>query len=73
MTDINLQCTIHKYSFEELDKTDQDLIRKAMKATDNSYAPYSGFSVGAAVLMDNGRVYLGANQENAAYPSGLCA
>lgn len=73
MTDINLQCTIHKYSFEELDKNDQDLIRKAMKATDNSYAPYSGFSVGAAVLMDNGRVYVGANQENAAYPSGLCA
>ena len=44
-----------------------------MKATDNSYAPYSNFRVGAAVLMDNGVIYIGANQENAAYPLGLCA
>ncbi len=49
-----------------------DLIRRAWVARDGSYSPYTGFAVGAAVLTDRG-VYTGANVENAAYPSGICA
>jgi len=58
---------------EELTSIDKDLISKAIKATNNSYSPYSHFSVGAAVLLANGEIVTGSNQENAAYPSGLCA
>ena len=49
------------------------LLEKAIEATKSSYAPYSGFNVGAAVLMGNGEIVTGSNQENAASPSGLCA
>ena len=49
------------------------LLEKAIEATKSSYAPYSGFNVGAAVLMGNGEIVTGSNQENAAYPSGICA
>jgi cytidine deaminase len=49
------------------------LLEKAIEATKYSYAPYSGFNVGAAVLMGNGEIVTGSNQENAASPSGLCA
>ncbi|MDO5447076.1 MAG: cytidine deaminase [Prevotellaceae bacterium] len=73
MEDIEIKSVIHKYAFDELAEDEKKLLQKAMKATDNSYAPYSKFRVGAAVLMDNGVTYIGANQENAAYPSGLCA
>ena len=58
---------------EELDKKDQELVAAAIKATDNSYAKYSNFRVGAAVRLADGSVIIGANQENAAFPSGLCA
>ncbi|NPA38095.1 MAG: cytidine deaminase [Chlorobi bacterium] len=51
----------------------QNLVEKAISAGKNAYAPYSGFSVGAAVLLENGEIITGSNQENAAYPSGLCA
>ena len=57
----------------EMEGEDQELIQQAMKACGLAYAPYSNFFVGAAVLLENGEVVLGANQENAAYPSGLCA
>lgn len=50
-----------------------DLVEKAMEAARKAYAPYSHYLVGAAVLLENGEVYTGNNQENAAYPSGLCA
>ena len=60
-------------SFDELSKEDQQLINEARKAADNAYAPYSQFHVGAAALLENGIVVRGNNQENAAYPSGLCA
>lgn len=73
MENIKHVCNILKCSIDELSEVEQKLIHKAIKATDNSYAPYSKFSVGAAVLMDNGVTYIGANQENAAFPSGLCA
>ena len=49
------------------------LVEKAIEATKSSYAPYSNFNVGAAVLMGNGDIVTGSNQENAASPSGLCA
>jgi len=50
-----------------------ELVDKAREATGNSYSPYSNFSVGAALLLENGEIITGSNQENAAYPSGLCA
>jgi cytidine deaminase len=49
------------------------LLERAQQALKNAYAPYSAFKVGAAVLLDNGQIIIGNNQENAAYPSGLCA
>lgn len=60
-------------SIEELPADEKELLKAAQKATDNAYAPYSKFHVGAAVLLKNGEVITAANQENAAYPSGLCA
>ena len=61
------------YSFEELDQAKQRLINKAKEQVDKAYAPYSGFKVGAAVELENGELLAGSNQENAAYPSGICA
>lgn len=58
---------------DELTPTEQALVQKAIDATQNSYARYSNFHVGAACLLENGEVVIGANQENAAFPSGLCA
>ncbi len=60
-------------SLEELPKEIQDLMSQAVTIRKNAYAPYSKFRVGAALLLDNNNVVLGSNQENAAYPSGLCA
>ncbi|MBB1192299.1 cytidine deaminase [Flavobacterium sp. SOK18b] len=51
----------------------QDLMKQAVEVRKNAYAPYSKFRVGVAILLDNGEVIVGSNQENAAYPSGLCA
>lgn len=51
----------------------QDLMAQAVEVRKNAYAPYSQFRVGVAILLDNGKVVVGSNQENAAYPSGLCA
>lgn len=60
-------------STSELTSVEQALVNSARNATKGSYSPYSHFAVGAAVLLDDGTVVLGANQENGAYPSGLCA
>lgn len=57
----------------ELSEENQELMSKAVAARKNAYAPYSSFQVGAAALMENGEVVIGSNQENASYPSGLCA
>ncbi|SDQ47208.1 cytidine deaminase [Flagellimonas zhangzhouensis] len=57
----------------ELSQMEQKLLQQADTARLNAYAPYSNFKVGAAVLMENGEVVIGNNQENAAYPAGLCA
>lgn len=64
---------ILKEDWCELSKLDQDMINQAYSAGENAYAPYSKFKVGACVLLKNGQVVLGSNQENIAYPSGLCA
>jgi len=61
------------YSHEELSEENRHLINAAINATHRSYAPYSHFSVGAAVQLDNGVIVTGSNQENVAFPSGLCA
>ena len=57
----------------ELEMEDKELIANAREAFTTAYAPYSGFLVGASVLLDNGEIINGSNQENVAYPSGLCA
>ena len=53
--------------------TDQELVRMALEARAQAYAPYSGFAVGAAILCSDGAVYTGCNIENASYPCGICA
>lgn len=60
-------------STHELPKKVQELMRQAANARSSSYSPYSRFQVGAALLLDNGEIVLGSNQENASYPVGLCA
>lgn len=60
-------------SIDELSKEDSRLVNLAIEAQKGSYSPYSNFSVGAAVLLENGEIIQGSNQENGAYPSGLCA
>src|SRR6056297_3058403 len=60
-------------SQDELNAEHKRLIEEAKEAAQKAYAPYSKFKVGAAVLLKNGEVIQGNNQENAAYPSGLCA
>ncbi|HET7733636.1 MAG TPA: cytidine deaminase [Paludibacter sp.] len=61
------------YHFDELQIPQQKLINKAKEQVSKAYAPYSGFLVGAAVELENGEIFAGSNQENSAYPSGLCA
>lgn len=60
-------------SIDQLEAKDRELVQAAIEATRLSYAPYSNFNVGAAVMFTDGEIVKGANQENAAYPSGLCA
>jgi cytidine deaminase len=60
-------------SLEDLPNDISNLMAQAIAVRKNAYAPYSKFRVGAAILLDNGQIVLGSNQENAAYPSGLCA
>lgn len=58
---------------DELTEDERRLLAEAKEATYRSYSPYSHFSVGAAVLLDDGTIVAGSNQENSAFPSGLCA
>jgi cytidine deaminase len=69
---ITTHLTVYK-SMEDLPKEDLELLKLARKAVKSAYAPYSQFFVGAAILLANGKISIGNNQENAAYPSGLCA
>lgn len=73
MKDLIIESVIKVYQVDELSQADQALLLAAKEATTRSYAPYSHFAVGAALLLKDGTVVTGTNQENAAYPSGLCA
>ncbi len=73
MREIHLSLSTEALRYEELSAEEQRLVDAAREATLRSYAPYSHFSVGAAVLLENGETVSGTNQENAVYPSGLCA
>jgi cytidine deaminase len=74
MTSKEIKIAYQEYgSLDELVPKDRELAEAAIKATEGSYAPYSRFNVGAAVRLDSGLIVKGSNQENAAYPSGLCA
>lgn len=65
---------VYEYkSADELPAEDRELVMEAREAAKKAYAPYSRFHVGAALLLDNGEIFSGNNQENAAYPAGLCA
>lgn len=73
MKELKLEQIIKIYSLDELTNEYRKLYSTALLAAENAYAPYSRFRVGAAVLLANGEIVIGSNQENAAYPSGLCA
>ncbi len=73
MKERKIQIKYNEFGHGELNTRDKELVGFAFKAAKNAYAPYSKFRVGAAILLDDGTVVSGNNQENAAYPSGLCA
>jgi cytidine deaminase len=74
MKEINITTSIIVYNgIEDLPSEVQLLMHQAIEARKNAYAPYSKFKVGAAIFLENNKTVLGSNQENAAYPSGLCA
>jgi len=74
MKEIKIESTLYVFdNVNELPNEALSLMQKAIEARGKAYAPYSKFYVGAALLLDNGEVITGNNQENASYPSGLCA
>lgn len=74
MKKFDLSVSVEEYnSFDELPATDKILMEHAQQSNKSSYAPYSHFHVGAALRLEDGTVVCGNNQENVAYPSGLCA
>ena len=74
MTSKEIKIAYREYgNIDQLEPKDKELAQAAIEATKGSYAPYSHFNVGAAVRLDNGQIVKGSNQENAAYPSGICA
>ena len=74
MKEIQIETKLSVFeSFEELSNSEKEFMNQAIEIRKKAYAPYSKFQVGAAIVLDNGVVLQGSNQENAAYPSGLCA
>jgi cytidine deaminase len=74
MNTLNLTINYESYEgLEDLNCNDKNLCQQAEAALKSSYSPYSNFKVGTAIKLANGKVMLGSNQENVAYPSGLCA
>lgn len=74
MNEITISTTLQVFDdINALDQQVKDLMTSAVEARNNAYAPYSKFNVGAALLLDNNEIVIGSNQENASYPSGLCA
>ena len=69
MKELALKTTIYAAQMSELNEQEQSLVRQAIEATSRSYAPYSHFNV----LLKNGKTIIGCNQENAAFPAGICA
>ncbi|MBQ3700367.1 MAG: cytidine deaminase [Prevotella sp.] len=73
MKDLAINTTIQVAQLDELTDAEQSLLQQAIEGTRRSYAPYSRFHVGAAVLLENGMTLMGCNQENAAFSAGICA
>lgn len=73
MTELNFHAKISVCSYDELNTTEKLLVNKAKEVLKDAYAPYSRFQVGAALLLSNGEIITGSNQENIAFPSGICA
>ena len=73
MKDLEITAKIKICNHNELTIEQKNVVKAAEEATLRAYAPYSNYHVGAAVLLDNGEIISGSNQENAAYPSGICA
>jgi len=73
MKDLKLNIQIKECQLDELSDIDRSIINMAIEATDTSYAPHSHFRVGACVLLADGTIQRGCNQENAAFPAGICA
>lgn len=73
MKELQLHSNITEYQFDELTSDEQQLVTMAIEATGRSYAKYSNFHVGAALMLANGVKMIGCNQENAAFPAGICA
>ena len=73
MKQFEITIKVEVLGYDELNSDEEQLALLAREATERSYAPYSNFRVGAAIALDNGEIVSGANQENAAYPSGTCA
>lgn len=70
---INKTISLESFAWDELPVEIQSLVNKAKEAAEKAYAPYSDFLVGAALLLENKTVLTGNNQENAAFPAGICA
>lgn len=73
MKELILKSKITEYTINELSTTERRLVEKSIEATNHSYAPFSNFHVGATLLLDNGTMVTGCNQENAVLPAGICA
>ncbi len=74
MKDVTIETKLVVFeNLDELPETINNLMEQAISIRKKAYAPYSKFLVGAAILLDNGKIITGNNQENASYPSGLCA
>lgn len=73
MKQLELKSLVTECQMDELSASDKQLVEMAIEATSRSYAPYSKFHVGAALQLANGKCFIGCNQENAAFPAGLCA
>ncbi|MDR0543190.1 MAG: cytidine deaminase [Dysgonamonadaceae bacterium] len=73
MKELKITAKIRVYDYNELNPVEKKLIDSAKEAVQRAYVPYSHFQVGAAVLLNNNEIITGNNQENAAFPSGLCA
>jgi len=73
MKDLDIKTTIQVAQLNELSEKEKQVVELAIQATSRSYAPYSHFHVGAGLLLENGMTFMGCNQENVAFPAGICA